>query len=206
HDEFVDRLVARAAQIKVGDPNDMETDMGPVVSRAQHDRIMSLIRSGEEQGAKIVLGGGVPCGEQFDRGFWVEPTIFVDVTNDMRIAQEEIFGPVLSVLRYHDEDEATRIANDTDYGLSAAVWSTDEDARDTRGPAMEAVTCRGGGDVGVGDKDEPQIVEPTDAILRVTTSAICGTDVHFYKGQELGVVPGTTLGHEFVGVVDEVGA
>ena len=127
HDEFVDRLVARAAQIKVGDPNDMETDMGPVVSRAQHDRIMSLIRSGEEQGAKIVLGGGVPCGEQFERGFWVEPTIFVDVTNDMRIAQEEIFGPVLSVLRYHDEDEAIRIANDTDYGLSAAVWSTDDE-------------------------------------------------------------------------------
>ena len=105
----------------------METDMGPVVSRAQHDRIMSLIRSGEEQGAKIVLGGGVPCGEQFERGFWVEPTIFVDVTNDMRIAQEEIFGPVLSVLRYHDEDEAIRIANDTDYGLSAAVWSTDDE-------------------------------------------------------------------------------
>jgi aldehyde dehydrogenase (NAD+) len=127
HDDFVERLVARTAQIKVGDPNDMETDMGPVVSRAQHDRIMGLIRSGEEEGAKAVTGGRVPAGEQFEKGFWVEPTIFVDVTNNMRIAREEIFGPVLSVLRYHDEDEAVRIANDTDYGLSAAVWSNDDD-------------------------------------------------------------------------------
>ncbi|MGH9000290.1 MAG: aldehyde dehydrogenase family protein [Acidimicrobiia bacterium] len=127
HDEFVERMVARAAQIKIGDPNDFDTDMGPVVSRAQHQRILGYIRSGEEEGAKIACGGKVPEGTEFERGFWVEPTIFTGVTNDMKIAREEIFGPVLSVISYEDEDEALAMANDTDYGLAAAVWSTDDE-------------------------------------------------------------------------------
>jgi aldehyde dehydrogenase (NAD+) len=127
HDDFVDRLVARAAQIKVGDPDDFDTDMGPVVSKEQQERILGYIRIGQEEGAKVAFGGGVPEGEEFQRGFWVEPTIFVNVTNDMRIAQEEIFGPVLSVIRYEDEDEAVAIANDTAYGLASAVWSGDDE-------------------------------------------------------------------------------
>jgi aldehyde dehydrogenase (NAD+) len=127
HDEFVDQMVDRAAQIKLGDPADFDTDLGPVVSREQQQRILDYIRIGQEEGAKVVFGGGVPEGEPFQRGFWVEPTILVDVRNDMRIAQEEIFGPVLSVIRYDDEDEAIAIANDTTYGLAAAVWSTDDE-------------------------------------------------------------------------------
>jgi acyl-CoA reductase-like NAD-dependent aldehyde dehydrogenase len=125
HDEFVSRMIARAKTIKLGDPADFETDMGPVISRKQRDRVLEYIEIGKQEGATVAIGGGVPEGSEFDRGFWIAPTILTDVTNDMRVAQEEIFGPVLSVIRYSDEDEAVRIANDTIYGLSAAVWSQD---------------------------------------------------------------------------------
>ncbi|MCQ4079201.1 aldehyde dehydrogenase family protein [Streptomyces sp. RB6PN25] len=127
HDEFVARLVDRAKTIKLGAIDDWETDLGPVISGAQQARIMELIRSGVDEGAKLVLGGGVPEGPEFEQGFWVEPTIFTEVTNDMRIAREEIFGPVLSVLVYDDEEEMLRIANDTIYGLAATIWSSDNE-------------------------------------------------------------------------------
>lgn len=125
HDEFVERAVTRARTIKLGDPRDFDTDMGPVISREQHERVLGLLARGGEEGATVALGGGVPEGEEFERGFWIEPTILTDVTNDMTIAREEIFGPVLSVLRYSDLDEAVSHANDTIYGLSAGVWSGD---------------------------------------------------------------------------------
>ncbi len=99
--------------------------MGPVVSARQRDRILEYLRSGAEQGATVALGGGVPAGPQFERGFWIEPTIFTGVTNDMRIAREEIFGPVLVVQRYDSVVEAVALANDSDYGLTAGVWSGD---------------------------------------------------------------------------------
>jgi acyl-CoA reductase-like NAD-dependent aldehyde dehydrogenase len=127
HDEFVARLVARAKQITIGDPTDFDTDMGPVVSAEQRDRILRYIEVGKQEGATVAFGGGVPQGDGFEKGYWVEPTILVDVTNDMRIAQEEVFGPVLAVIRYADDDDAVRIANDTEYGLAAAVWSTDNE-------------------------------------------------------------------------------
>jgi acyl-CoA reductase-like NAD-dependent aldehyde dehydrogenase len=127
HDEFVERMVERAQTITVGDPTDFDTDMGPVISSAQRDRILDYIQSGVDDGARVVLGGGSPQGEQFERGFWVEPTILTGVRNDMKVAQEEIFGPVLSVLSYTDEDDAVRIANDSIYGLAGAVWSTDNE-------------------------------------------------------------------------------
>ncbi|QYB00537.1 aldehyde dehydrogenase family protein (plasmid) [Rhodococcus sp. USK10] len=128
HDEFVDRLVQRAATIKVGDPSEFDTDIGPVISAEQHARILDYIEIGQKEGATLVFGGEPPTGTQFEQGHWVRPTIFTDVTPDMRIAREEIFGPVLSVLKYRTVDEAVAIANDTEYGLSAGVWSEDLEA------------------------------------------------------------------------------
>lgn len=125
HDEVVERLVARAATIRLGDPADFDTDMGPVVSARQRDRVLGYLDAARRDGARVALGGGAPDGAQFERGFWIEPTILTDVTNDMTVAREEIFGPVLCVLRYSSLEEAVAIANDTPYGLTAGIWSSD---------------------------------------------------------------------------------
>jgi acyl-CoA reductase-like NAD-dependent aldehyde dehydrogenase len=125
HDKFVERLIERTRTISIGDPLDPATDLGPVISAKARDRILRYIDSGQAEGATLAYGGGVPAGPQFERGYWVEPTIFTDVRNDMTIGREEIFGPVLSVIRVESTGEAIRIANDTEYGLSAGVWSTD---------------------------------------------------------------------------------
>jgi acyl-CoA reductase-like NAD-dependent aldehyde dehydrogenase len=114
--------------------------MGPVISARQHKRILEYLQSGAAEGATIALGGGVPQGSEFETGFWIEPTIFTDVTNDMRIAREEIFGPVMCVLRYSDLDEAIAQANDTVYGLSAGVWSTDYERAIDVGDRLRAGT------------------------------------------------------------------
>jgi acyl-CoA reductase-like NAD-dependent aldehyde dehydrogenase len=126
--EIVARLVERASTLKVGDPLDPATNVGPIASQVQRDRIFDYFRIAAEEGATPVLGGRAPRGEQFDKGYWVEPTIFVDVTNEMRIAREEVFGPVLTVLTYDSVDEAIKIANDTNYGLAAGVWGSEERA------------------------------------------------------------------------------
>jgi acyl-CoA reductase-like NAD-dependent aldehyde dehydrogenase len=140
HDEFVERLVTRARTIRLGDPHDLDTDLGPVVSERQHRRILDYLQSGVADGATVALGGDVPEGEEFETGYWIEPTIFTDVTNDMRIAREEIFGPVMCVLRYSDLDEAIAQANDTIYGLSAGVWSTDYERAIEVGDRLRAGT------------------------------------------------------------------
>lgn len=124
HDEFVEKLVARAAAIRVGDPTDFDADMGPIISAEQKQRIEEYLEIGVKEGATIAFQGVTPDGP----GHWVGPTIFTGVTNSMRIAREEIFGPVLCVLRYSTVDEAVEIANDTEYGLSAGVWGEDIDA------------------------------------------------------------------------------
>jgi acyl-CoA reductase-like NAD-dependent aldehyde dehydrogenase len=125
YDLVVDRLVDRASALKLGDPSDFDTDIGPVISARQRDRVLTFLDGATAAGAKIVLGGGAPQGEPFAKGYWIEPTIITEVTNDMDVAREEIFGPVLCVLRYIDEADAVRQANDSQYGLSAGVWSTD---------------------------------------------------------------------------------
>ena len=108
----------------VGDPADPKTAIGPMVSQKQYEQVQSYIRKGIEEGAEVLIGGeGHPEG--FEVGYFVKPTVFVNVKNDMTIAQEEIFGPVLSVIAYDSEDEAIRIANDSKYGLHAAVLGTD---------------------------------------------------------------------------------
>jgi acyl-CoA reductase-like NAD-dependent aldehyde dehydrogenase len=122
----VEQLAVAAAQrYVVGDPLDDETTIGPLVSAVQRERVRGFIESGIAEGAELLLGGvDAPAG--LDRGFFVAPTIFSGVRNEMRIAQEEIFGPVLSVIPYDGDEEAVRLANDTRYGLAAAVWSGDE--------------------------------------------------------------------------------
>ncbi len=123
HDEFVERMVGKARRMKVGDPASPETDLGPLISAAQRERVLGYIRRGREEGATVALGGGIPSGNDLEHGFFVEPTIFTGVRNDMVIAREEIFGPVLSVIRYRTVDEAIAMANDSMYGLGGGVWS-----------------------------------------------------------------------------------
>ena len=121
--ELLDRLVALLESMPVGDPHDPATQIGPMVAARQRTVVENYIRIGLEQGAKIVAGGGRPPG--LDRGWFVEPTIFSGVEADMRIAQEEIFGPVLAVITYDDEDEAIAIANNSSYGLNGSIFTSD---------------------------------------------------------------------------------
>jgi aldehyde dehydrogenase (NAD+) len=125
-DEAVAAAKAAIEKVKIGDPND-KSAIGPVASKAQFDKIQGLIQKGIDEGATVV-GGGTGRPEGLDTGYYVKPTVFADVTNDMTIAREEIFGPVLCILGYDDVDQAVEIANDTDYGLAGYVSAADLDA------------------------------------------------------------------------------
>jgi acyl-CoA reductase-like NAD-dependent aldehyde dehydrogenase len=126
HDLFVDRLVARAKTIKMGDPSLMETEMGPVATPEQLEKIQRYVDIGVKEGGVVVCGGSRPQAPAHLAGGWFfEPTIFVNVRNDMRIAQEEIFGPVLAVVRFREEEEAVQLANASRYGLAAGIWTLD---------------------------------------------------------------------------------
>jgi aldehyde dehydrogenase (NAD+) len=125
HDEFVARLVRRAAGLRLGDPLDLQTDLGPLVSESQCRSVMEYIAVGRAEGATLATGGERLALEGFEQGPFVQPTIFSNVRNDSRLAQEEIFGPVLAVIPYRDITEAIQLANDSTYGLGAAVWSRD---------------------------------------------------------------------------------
>ena len=122
-DETVQLLEASFAEVKYGDPTDPANIQGPQVSKKQQERVLGYIEKGKQEGARLVLGGGVP--KHLEKGFYVEPTVFADVDPDATIAQEEIFGPVLVVIGFDDDDDAVRIANNSIYGLSGVVTSGD---------------------------------------------------------------------------------
>jgi betaine-aldehyde dehydrogenase len=124
HDRFVEAIAAKAKTIRLGDPMARETRMGPLVTRAHRERVLGYVAQGRREGARIVLGGGTPNGD-LARGAYVEPTIFDRVTPGMTIAQDEIFGPVVSVIPFDAEADAVAIANGTPYGLAGAVWTRD---------------------------------------------------------------------------------
>ena len=123
HNELMDKLVDFASRARMGNPAEVETQVGPVTTQPQYDKILRYIDIAKQEGASCVLGGGPAARPECGDGWFVEPTIFTNVSNDMRIAQEEVFGPVLSVIRFKDEDEAVEIANDIVYGLAAGVWT-----------------------------------------------------------------------------------
>ncbi|MDX3109589.1 aldehyde dehydrogenase [Nonomuraea angiospora] len=126
YDRFVAALARRAEAIRIGDPSDARTQLGPMVSAAQRDKVLRMIAVGVEEGARLVAGGGVPdLPEPLSGGFFVRPTVLADASNDMRVAQEEIFGPVAVVVPFEDEADAVAKANDNRYGLGAGVWTRD---------------------------------------------------------------------------------
>src|SRR5918994_1694818 len=125
HDELVERLAEKARDIKLGNPLETETEMGPIAFKEQLDKVRGYVDAGREEGADVVYGGGSPEDPALKDGFFIQPTILAGVNNEMKVAREEIFGPVLSVIPAASEEEVVRQANDTPYGLAAAVWTKD---------------------------------------------------------------------------------
>ena len=141
HDRFIERLSERTKKIRIGDPLDPETQMGPLINKSQHEKVAGYIEIGKQEGARLVAGGGIPSLQGFEGGFFVEPTVFADVADGMRIAREEIFGPVMAVLRFDTEDEVLSRANDTEFGLSAGVFTRDIPRAHRVIAELQAGTC-----------------------------------------------------------------
>ncbi len=140
-EQFLEKLLRRTETIRLGDPLDERTQMGPLISAAQRDKVMGYIKVGTVEGARLLVGGGVPNLQGLEKGFYAEPTIFCDVEDGMRIAREEIFGPVMSVLTFEEEDEVVLRANSTEFGLAAGVFTRDIQRGHRVIARLQAGTC-----------------------------------------------------------------
>jgi betaine-aldehyde dehydrogenase len=140
HDRFVDALQKRIETIRLGDAFDEKTQMGPLISEEQRSKVEGYMQMAQEEGATIVCGGKRPSDPAFRDGFYLLPTLITGVNNDMRIAKEEIFGPVITVESFDNEEQAVQWANDTVYGLSAGVWTRDQDRSERVASALRAGT------------------------------------------------------------------
>ena len=140
HNEFVDKLVALGETARMGDPLLDTTQVGPVTTRPQFKKVLDYIEIAKSEGASCVLGGAKATRPECGEGWFVEPTVFTEVKPDMRIAQEEVFGPVLSIITFDDEEEAIEIANNTQYGLAAGVWTQNIGTAFTMAERLEAGT------------------------------------------------------------------
>lgn len=124
YDEVIQKMIDKSKTIRLGNPIDPLTEMGPVANKSQYDRILSMINTGKTEGCKLVHGGHPVLDNELKNGYFIAPTIFIDVNNNSTIAQEEIFGPVLSVIPFEDQEEAIQIANDSRYGLASGIWTS----------------------------------------------------------------------------------
>ncbi|MDR3294990.1 MAG: aldehyde dehydrogenase family protein [Clostridiales Family XIII bacterium] len=125
YDKGVETIAALINALKVGDPLDEASDMGPIVHKRQYEKVLHYVQAGKEDGARLVAGGIRPEGKAFEKGYWVRPTAYADVTQDMRLFNEEVFGPILSIIRWSEEDEVIALANKLNLGLTGSVWSSD---------------------------------------------------------------------------------
>ena len=125
HDGFLEDMLERINAMRLGDPLSEDSDMGPINNKGQYEKVLHYIEVGKEDGGRLAAGGKRPEGKGFEKGYWIEPTVFADMTPDMRLANEEVFGPVMSVFKWDDLDEVIAIANSVEYGLTGAVWSRD---------------------------------------------------------------------------------
>jgi acyl-CoA reductase-like NAD-dependent aldehyde dehydrogenase len=126
YDKFLNELISRTKKLNIGNAAAFDTDFGPLANKKQFDNVLAYIEKGKKEGSRLVCGGNIARVEGFEDGYYIEPTIFADCKNSMTIAQEEIFGPVLSVIKFSTIEEAITIANDTKFGLASCIWTKDE--------------------------------------------------------------------------------